>query len=171
MSRLDSAIRRLRAQRACLEAAVRRARTVPGVVLELGLGNGRSYDHLRRLVPDREIFVFDRQLACHPDCRPDPDHLFLGEMPATLETAKARLGSRAALIHMDLGSGDVTETKRNISAIETKLPALLAPAGVVVSDQPLPGFKARKWGEALLLPPGLAPGRYYLYRAAGGAKL
>ena len=40
MSRLDSVIRRLQAQRACLDRAVDLVRDLPGPVLELGLGNG-----------------------------------------------------------------------------------------------------------------------------------
>jgi hypothetical protein len=46
-SRLDSFIRRLEAQRACLDWAAQEIAAVPGEVVELGLGNGRTYDHLR----------------------------------------------------------------------------------------------------------------------------
>ena len=53
MSRLDSFIRRLEAQRSCLALAVERSRHVPGVVLELGLGNGRTFDHLREIIARR----------------------------------------------------------------------------------------------------------------------
>ena len=49
MSRLDSFIRRLEAQRACLNRAAELIGDLEGVVLELGLGNGRTYDHLREL--------------------------------------------------------------------------------------------------------------------------
>ena len=79
MSRLDSVIRRLRAQRDCLDVSVRLVADVPGPVLEFGLGNGRTYDHLRTLFPDREIFVFDRRIAAHPDCVPDAAHMLLGD--------------------------------------------------------------------------------------------
>ncbi len=60
MSRLDSFIRRLKAQRACLGLAAELIRDVPGPLLELGLGNGRTYDHLREIMPGREIYVFER---------------------------------------------------------------------------------------------------------------
>ena len=53
VSRLDSFIRRLQAQRACLEVAIARIADLPGPVLEFGLGNGRTYDHLRELLPTR----------------------------------------------------------------------------------------------------------------------
>ena len=58
MSRLDSVIRRLCAQRDCLEAALETISGRPGHILEFGLGNGRTFDHLRQLAGDREIFVF-----------------------------------------------------------------------------------------------------------------
>ena len=61
MSRLERFIRRLRAQRACPDAAESLVRDLEGPVLEFGLGNGRTYDHLRQRFPDREIFVFERQ--------------------------------------------------------------------------------------------------------------
>ena len=84
MSRLDSAIRRLQAQRSCLDDAARRIAGLPGIVFELGLGNGRTYDHLREVLPDREIYVFERRVAAHPDCVPPDDKLFLGNVEETL---------------------------------------------------------------------------------------
>ena len=59
MSRLDAVIGRLKSQRSCLNAAVALIGEAPGHVLELGLGNGRTYDHLRLLFPNRNIYVFD----------------------------------------------------------------------------------------------------------------
>ena len=52
LSRLDSFIRRLEAQRACLNATPAWIEGLAGPILELGLGNGRTYDHLRRLHPE-----------------------------------------------------------------------------------------------------------------------
>src|SRR5579884_48990 len=101
MSRLDSFIRRLEAQRACLEAAARLIDGIDGAVLELGLGNGRTYDHLRQLFPGRDIYVCDRRVAAHPDCIPPADRLLLGDMRETLPAAAARLGGRVALAHLD----------------------------------------------------------------------
>ncbi len=66
MSRLDSFIRRLEAQRRCLEMGARHIAALPGPVLELGLGHGRTYDHLRQILPAREIYVFERALAAAP---------------------------------------------------------------------------------------------------------
>jgi hypothetical protein len=54
MTRLDSAIRRLMAQRALLDWAAQDIASRPGLVLELGLGNGRTYDHLRERLPGRK---------------------------------------------------------------------------------------------------------------------
>lgn len=165
MSRLDSFIRRLEAQRACLDAASAMVAGIDGPVFELGLGNGRTFDHLRTRLPGREIFVFDRQVAAHPDCIPDGDHLFLGDLRQTLPAAAARFAGRVALVHSDIGSGDAAKNATIAAFIGGYLGALLAPGGVVVSDQEIdfPG------AETLALPAGVKTGRYYLRRQPGPA--
>ncbi len=107
MSRLDINIRRLEAQRACLNRVAEQIRDLPGPVLELGLGNGRTYDHLRELLPEREIFVFERDVAAHPDCIPDDDHLYRGDFQDTLPGAAERFAGQVALVHADIGSANL----------------------------------------------------------------
>jgi hypothetical protein len=154
-------IRRLEAQRACLDWAVSEVAGLPGPVLELGLGNGRTYDHLRERLADREIFVFERQVNAHPDCVPDEDHLFLGDVEETLSRAAVRLGRTAALVHNDIGTGDAVRNARLASQIGPLLVALVRPGGVILSDQQLP--VADGWQE-IAPPDGVAAGRYNLYR-------
>jgi S-adenosyl-L-methionine methyltransferase len=161
MSRLDSFIRRMSAQRDCLNAAAALIAGRAGAVLELGLGNGRTFDHLRTLFPERAIYAFDRELRAHPDCVPDAAHFFQGELSATLPRAAARLGRAVLLAHLDLGSGR-PERDQAIQAVPPLLAPLLLPDAVVVSDQALDGAG---W-EALALPPEVDAGRYYLYRSA-----
>ena len=160
MSRLDSFIRRLEAQRACLDMAVNLVRDLPGPVFEVGLGNGRTYDHLRSLCPEREIYVFDRQMAAHPDCVPSPEFLLLGDIHETIPQAAKRFAKTAALAHIDIGSGDQQANQRIAAFIADYLPRLLAAGGVVVSDQDV-GFSG---AQAVELPEGVKPGRYHLYR-------
>ena len=97
MSRLDSAIRRLQAQRACLDHVCRLIAgpdsPVAGPVLEVGLGNGRTYDHLRQSLPGRPIYAFDRQVAAHPDCVPEAPFLLLGDFRDSLPAARTRIAS------------------------------------------------------------------------------
>ena len=161
MSRLDSVIRRLRAQRACLRCAAEMIRDLPGPVLELGLGNGRTYDHLRETLPDREIFVFEREVAADPDCLPDAAHLLLGDIHQTLPAAVARFGPSVALVHSDLGTGDAEMNRRLAGFLAARLPGLLRPGGVVISDQDM----SLAGAEALPLPEGVSPGRYFMSRA------
>ncbi|MBN33601.1 MAG: hypothetical protein CMM46_02275 [Rhodospirillaceae bacterium] len=158
MSRLDSVIRRLEAQRACLGCAARLIDGHPGPVLELGLGNGRTYDHLREILPEREIYCFDRQIAAHPDCIPDDEHMFLGDLSETLPLATARLGTTVMLAHVDIGSGDKEPSLALGRWLAEVLPGLLAPGAVVVSDQPVPHAGWR----LLDLPDGVAQGRYHM---------
>ena len=160
MSRLDSMIRRLEAQRATLNAAAARVEGKRGIALELGLGNGRTYDHLRSILPGREIYVFDRQVAAHPDCVPPDDRLYLGDLFETLPAATSDLGATAVLAHMDLGTGDKQESISLSQRAAPMVADLLIPGGVVVSDQPLDGVDGF---SALPLPEGVKPGRIYLY--------
>jgi len=160
VSRLDSFIRRLEAQRACLEQAVALVRNLSGPICELGLGNGRTYDHLRQLCPDRQIFVFERQVAAHPDCVPDPAHLLLGDIHETLPRAVARFGRSVPMVHSDMGTGDAASNAGLAAFISGQLSRLLMAGGVVISDQAL----ALAGAEALDLPAGVSPGRYFLYR-------
>jgi hypothetical protein len=163
-SRLDSFIRRLEAQRACLDWAVGAIGDVPGAVVELGLGNGRTYDHLRtRCTGAREIFAFDRQVAAHPACIPDAAHLELGDFRDTLPAFAARHAGRIALIHADIGSGDETATSALARWLGPQLAPLLARGAVVLSDQPLDLPNARR----MALPDGVPADRYFIYRAAG----
>ena len=90
MSRLDSMIRRLTIQRASLDWAMAQVAGLKGPVLEFGLGNGRSYDHLREHLPNRDIYVFDRHVAAHPDCIPPADRMILGDFKETAPEAAKR---------------------------------------------------------------------------------
>lgn len=160
MSRLDINIRRLKVQRACLDLMARRVADRPGPIFELGLGNGRTYDHLRERLPGREIFVFDREVAAHPDCIPDEGHIILGDLRETLPAAAARFGGRVALVHADIGSANPARDARLATAIATCLPALLAPGGLVAADRDIRFAGA----EAVPAPEGCAAGVYHLYR-------
>ena len=161
MSRLDSFIRRLEAQRACLDRAVSLVAGQPGPLLEVGLGNGRTYDHLRSLAPERPIFAFDRQLAAHPDCVPQEDFLILGDVLETLPRLVRQIGRRAVMAHGDFGSGDRLATAALAAALGPRLAEAVVPGGVIACDQTLvvPGRLA-----PLALPEGVAAGRYFLYR-------
>lgn len=165
MSRLDSFIRRLEAQRRCLDHAADLVRDVPGPVLEVGLGNGRTYDHLRSIMPQREIFAFDRQLAAHPDSTPPEDHLILGDVLDTLPRLIRQGRLHAAFAHADIGSGDKLATAAVAAALAPWLAEAVVPGGVVASDQPLVAPARLK---PLPLPDGVAPGRYFLYRVNAG---
>lgn len=160
MSRLDSVIQRLLAQRACLDAAAAAVAGLPGPVLELGLGNGRTYDHLREKLPDRRIFVFERLVQAHPDCIPPDGDLFLGDFGETLPGAMARMGQPAALVHADIGTGDKAQSLALARAIGPAVIGLMRPGGLLVSDQPFSDPRL----EACPLPDGVPAGRYQMYR-------
>jgi hypothetical protein len=159
-TRLDRAIRRLEAQRACLDWAIHEIASVPGIVLELGLGNGRTFDHLRAHMPDREIYVFERNPQAHPASTPSPDRLIIGTLEETLPAAQKRFAGQVAFLHSDIGTGDDDRNSRFAAWLGPELIPLLAPGAIVASDQKLTALEHL----ALPLPPGVDEGRYYLYR-------
>lgn len=160
MSRLDSFIRRLEAQRACLGLAAELVGALEGPVLELGLGNGRTYDHLRELCPRRDIYVCERNVAAHPDCVPPAALLLLGDMRETLRDCRSRLEGRVALAHFDAASGNAAASLAFAVEMTPLVVPLLRWGAVLVSE---PALNADELGP-LPLPEGVAPGRYHLYR-------
>jgi hypothetical protein len=160
VSRLDSFIRRLEAQRACLNLAAELVSALDGIVLELGLGNGRTYDHLRELFPERDIYVCERRVAAHPDCIPPEDRLLLGDMFATLPAARARFGNAVALAHFDAGTGDAVANLALAAGLRPLIALLLRAGGILATQQ---AMDCPEFAE-LPLPDGVAEGRYHLYR-------
>ena len=158
-TRLDRAIRRLEAQRACLNWAIHEIAGLPGIVLELGLGNGRSFDHLRAHMPDREIYVFERSPAAHPACTPSPDRLIVGTLEETLPAAQKRFAGKVAFLHSDIGTGDDDRNRRFAAWLGPELIPLLVPGAIVASDQKLEAL-----ADFSVPPPeGIEEGRYHLY--------
>jgi hypothetical protein len=160
MSRLDSFIRRLEAQRACLDMAAQMVRGLDGPVLELGLGNGRTYDHLRELFPGRAIFVCERRIGAHPLCIPPAEFLLLGDMRETLPVARGWLGGRVALAHLDPGTGDLDQSRALARELAPLVAPLLCSGGLLVSEPEIDLLEL----VALAPPPNVAPERYHLYR-------
>lgn len=157
MSRLESMRRRLTAQIDGLNWAAADIASTPGDVAEIGLGNGRTYDHLREALPDRRIWVIDRQMAAHPSCVPPETDFLQGD---ATEKLSALIESKAQVIfaHYDLSKGVPSQDAVLAAEVAPLLEQLVLPGGVVVSGQPLP-LPNRIKG------PGLAdPDRYFFYR-------
>ncbi len=160
MSRLESAIRRLTAQKEALDWAANMICGKKGIILELGLGNGRTYDHLRKILPEREIFVFERKVAAHPDCIPDNAHLFHGDFYDCLPRAFFQLGAKAVLAHLDIGTGIKADSERLASGIAPLILDLMRPEAIIISDQEIAEWKHIR----LILPNNIRKSRIYLYQ-------
>jgi hypothetical protein len=163
ISRLEKLLYRLEAQHACLAWAFDEIKDRPGIVFELGLGHGRTYDHLRRHLPDRDIYVFEREIDSYPDCTPDRAHLILGDLSVTLPAAAKDFLGKVVMAHSDVGSFEPQHNSAMSELVSRALPPSLAPGALVLSDLPLSIAGA----EQLPLPKGAREGRYYLYRFSG----
>lgn len=159
MSRLDSFIRRLEAQRILLNWAAEQIAGKSGSVLELGLGNGRTYDHLREKLSDREIYAFDRTVNANPRSIPPQQYLILGDFADTLPAFAGRHPAQAALVHSDAGLGEPEANARQVAMISRMVPPLAAAGALVLSDQQLshPSLQPQS------LPPSVPANRYYVY--------
>lgn len=157
MSRLESMRRRLTAQIDGLNWAGKQIADVSGDVLELGLGNGRTYDHLREGLPSRRIWVIDRVLNPHPSCVPPSENFLLGEAEEMLNHLTER-GTRMALAHYDFGYGIKEKDMAEGARLSPLIAPLMVPGGLIVSQQPLVGF------QQLRGPHSVHPDRYLFYR-------
>ena len=166
-SALERLAARLLAQRAFLAEAARRIAGIPGPVLEIGLGKGRTYDHLRRLLPDRAIYCFDREHHAPPEESPPPAFLVLGEIQETLPALAGRLGAKAALAHCDIGTRKPERDMAFARYLAAALPGVMAAGGIVLGDRPMESpHLAPLPAPAYTRPDGIAVWPYYLYWVA-----
>lgn len=157
MSRLDSFINRMTAQRDMLNL-IRDEIVLPdGPILEIGLGNGRTFSHLRENFPGRRIVVFDRQLLAHKSSIPPEGDLILGEIA---ETGTSFVGVDAAFVHADIGTGDPDKDAVTLTWLPAMVNGMLASGGYVLSGLPLevPSL------ERLPVASHIDPERYFFYR-------
>ena len=145
-SLLDRMIARLTAQRTALRWALDRLEGTPGMILEVGLGKGRTYDFLRRSAAPRDILVFDRDLHVGPGLVPEEDRLFLGDFRDTLPGAATLFGPCARLAHADFGSPDRKHDARQAEWLGPLIAPLMRPGGLVVSDRvfAVPGWERQE---------------------------
>jgi hypothetical protein len=162
MSRLDSFIARLSAQRELLNWAIEWVRGRDGLILEVGLGNGRTYDHLRAGLGPERIYAFDRANNANPLSIPPTDRLMLGEFGDSLPSFAACHPGAAAMVHSDVGLGDPEANARQVVQMSGWLPPLLATGALLLSDQKL------THPDLLLqpVPVPIPPDRYFVYLKA-----
>lgn len=158
MSRLDTFINRMSAQRDILNHVAHDLGLPPqGDVLEVGLGNGRTYSHLRELFADRRAIAFDRAMNAHRSSAPHEDDFVMGEIN---ETGLRFAGTGAALVHADIGTGYPDKDAITLSWLPQMVVAMLQSGGYAVSGLPL------EHPELDELPrlPTVNEGRYFMYR-------
>ncbi|PSL18744.1 class I SAM-dependent methyltransferase [Shimia abyssi] len=160
MSRLDVFINRMVSQRACLNFAAEQTKEMTGPVFELGLGNGRTFDHMREIMSEREIFVFERQVESNPASRPTEDMTMLGDVRDTLPEALARFGATATVIHADLGGHNLEKNDQFARLVSPLIEPLLCVGGLMVSSDQMYFDNLSN----VPLPEGAVPGRCFIYR-------
>lgn len=155
MSRLDSFIRRVMAQRTALNQIVDLV-AERGPIVELGLGNGRTYDHLVEQYGAGRIMVFDRDEWPRNVKTPRPGSFIVGDIK---DTGKLYKGLNAALVHADIGAGDDDIDRCTLTWLPPLIDLMAAPQALVLSGLPLdtPSLRPLELYDVL-------EGRYFLYR-------
>ncbi|WP_299872599.1 class I SAM-dependent methyltransferase [uncultured Sulfitobacter sp.] len=162
MSRLDLFVDRMVSQRACLNYGAALVSALEGPAFELGLGNGRTYSHMREIMPERDIYVFERSPAAHPDSTPPEDRLILGNVDETLPEALARFGDSIVLIHADLGGHNPEKNDAFARLVSPLVEPLLARRGLMISSDRMYFDDLRE----IDIPPDAVPGRCFIYQRA-----
>lgn len=161
ITRLEKTLFRLEAQHACLNWAVAEIADRPGPIFDLGLGLGRTYNHLSAKLGarSRDIVVFEREVRAYPDCLPPDDQLRIGDLAETLPREAGLHEGKVVLAHSDVGSMDKAMNAKMSALVSGGLGPALAPGAIVMSDLPLDieGVAPHP------LPTGAREGRYYLY--------
>lgn len=157
MSRLDSFINRMSAQRDLLNH-IRDTYPLPvGPILEVGLGNGRTYSHLRENFSNHRIIAFDRQLGAHKSSIPAEGDLVLGEIA---EKGQDFIGCGAAMVHADIGTGYPDKDAVTLTWLPDMVAGMLRVGGIALCGLPLNHDRL----EALPMLETIEKDRYFLYR-------
>ncbi len=133
---------------------------IPGPVFELGLGNGRTFDHIRTLLPERKILVFDKKSTLGLKPRPVAENLIIGDVRKTLPEHLAEQSQRAVLIHNDLGNGTEEEGVEMCEWLSPLVEQSAAPGCVVVTNSAL---QLNGWRQ-ITIPEPHAWNRYFIYQ-------
>lgn len=163
-TRLERFIARVVGQRSCIDAASAVTRGLMGGVWEVGLGNGRTYDHLRDRFAGRDIAVFDRQVVSHPDCIPPDNMMRLGDFRETLPVEAARSAGAVVMIHADVGDGNVQASRALGRWLAPLFAQALVPGGYLVGDQPMEDPALEPIALAALGIVDLPPDTYFVYQ-------
>jgi len=161
VSRLDRTIARLQAQKYSIEAAAAALEKTPGVIFELGLGSGRTFDHLRTIFPDRQILVFEQAVGTAPSYTPTAEQLILGEITTTLQQAVEQYTDSVALIHADIGGPDHLANAQLARALSQHYPRLLVHGGWLIANRAEAVFAG---SSPITLPNEVAADHCYLFR-------
>ena len=163
LTRLEKTLYRLQSQHAVLAHVFEHISGQDGPVFEIGLGLGRTYNHLRHHLPGRPIYAFDRKAHAYEDCMPPAEWLIEGELSDTLPLMSTHHAGKVVLAHVDIGSFDREQNRRIASFLATQLPSCLAPGGYVASDLPIESDQL----PAQPLPAGARDGSIHFYRYRG----
>ncbi|MCY4190874.1 MAG: hypothetical protein OXD42_06060 [Rhodospirillaceae bacterium] len=168
-SRLERMIARLMTQRALLDHFAMLITDIPGPVLEIGLGKGRTYSHLRNLLPDRTIWAFDFEVHAPKHSQPAPNRTVLGDFRDSLTTCWDSIANAPAMVHADIGTESRKAEQELVCFVGDVIASRLAPGGYLLGDRNMAADGLESVELPIVeLPSGIDPWPYFCFRHAGG---
>lgn len=160
MSRLEEMVARYTSQRDILNFSLDMIPVGEGLIgIELGLGSGRTYDHLREKLPEMQIFTFDRKCEIHPRIQHPGKYFIEGEITSTFPAFAKKHKDAASFVHIDLGTSQKEQDQKLYQELEPSIREILIQDGLLISDRPF----SSSW-EAVNLSSLKLEWPYYLYR-------
>lgn len=141
MSRLNDLIHRFTAQRDVLNHGLKlleeRSFGSESIAVELGLGSGRTYDHLRSALGSTPLYAFDFRVETHPGYEPPEDRTILGDILETFPRFAEKNRGRACFVHLDIGTKDKSADRRRYVGLLGWIESITAPGAILASDREL----------------------------------
>jgi hypothetical protein len=133
---LERLIVRMNTQRETLERVFQlNDGNVDGLILEVGLGSGRVYDHLRCQYPKNRIVAFDFKVDTRPEYSPKPEDTILGDIKETLPNFAAQNPNAVGLIHLDIGDHDHTKATLYYNSLAFHINFMTKKTACILADR------------------------------------
>ena len=136
LTRIERLARRLPVQIRYINYAIDQTKGLDGVILELGLGDGRTLEYIEYRTSS-QIFVFeiddDKKLINNKESTKLVKGNFIHTIPKTIQNEKLQV----RIVHADIGSTDYMNDLKTLNPLREIADNFVQVGGVVICDRPI----------------------------------
>ncbi|MGL1932596.1 MAG: hypothetical protein OCC45_12695 [Desulfotalea sp.] len=161
LTRIERLARRLPIQIDLISQAIEETNKLDGIILELGLGEGRTLEYLENNTSS-PIIVFEIDDNAKMNNVRKTTKLVKGDIFETLPKMLGTLSQGVRIAHVDIGTTDYSDDIDRISPLQRILESVVNVGGFIVCDRPIdfPSFELLSNTHSSGWP-------YYLWRKTG----